>query len=300
MDVAAVKVDGSVTRFGMDRISDLHMPRAGSFFPTDKAVLILARTTVNVRSQRLKIHKQNGEEQEVLQEVGDERQYITRFDWNGQFVGMVRLDVPFHIFQFGEFADGYFLVSGIDRDKNEPVIALLRPNGQLERYVTVTNDITASSIRSGNPIQISRMTASPSLESALATSEIVADGPDLLLVRRQQDAPIFEVDPSGDVRQIAVKPLVKGAYINSVRSTPAGWLVQFTKQGRSPEQGFQIYNALVDRSSGKSVSRYSVSAPIGLGWGCPVDDRFIFLKATDNGIQLLVGEVNRSAAAAPK
>src|SRR5262249_19073815 len=134
------------------------------------------------------------------------KDYIAHFKRDGSYVKAIPLDLPFHPMQLGAFANGDFLVSGTTQN-HEPRVALVKSNGQFNRFLTLKGDIHVKDNSKESPDDRAALPANSdnfwdSLKAALGSSQIDSDGRNLLLIRTGSKAPIFSISPSGEVSSL--------------------------------------------------------------------------------------------------
>ena len=298
-DPVSISSDGKViARFGRERINDIANPLPVSMFLADKDVYILTLGRVPL-GLSAKWRTPTGKEE--VHEVSSKRPFIARFHRDGTYVGSTPLDVPFQPTRFGVFDDGSFLVAGLNPKTDEPRLALASFNGQFQRLVELNGDIHA---RSGTDTTNSDANALPqhtagidfeqSLLYAVHASQIVKDGPNLLVLRPTK-GPVFSVAPGGNVRQLKLQ--VQGVdRLYTIKTTPDTWIAEFTHHV-SDRTGDEFFTYAFDPSTGTPLKEYIFPADLGFGMACISGDEFTFVMAdpdTKNIKLVRLGQAMRS------
>jgi hypothetical protein len=114
--------------------------------------------------------------------------------------------------------------------------------------------------------------------NAVSTSQIVRDGPNLLLFR-PVNGPVFSISPSGEVHIHKLK--IDGDYhLFTVKPTPSVWIVELTHSvTQSKTLEFSTY--AFDPESGDPLREYFFPTVLGWGLGCTDGNEFTFVKANE-------------------
>lgn len=268
-DVVGISPDGQVVVFSVTRIHDLSQPRGGHFFVAESGLYWVVTARTNMRSVTPSVAN-SGAKGPVS--FFDYHKYIARFNLDGTYRGSVKLEIPFVAQQLGVFPTGDVLISGMTDDNRGARLALVKPNGQLNRLLTLQDDLAA-------PRENADRMARSSYEVTIKTSQIVADGPNLLLFRRDAGAGIFVVTPGGEISQLKLEG-IKGK-IFSLRSTSREWLAQISVQAGDGARPITHVYAL-NPNDGRVLRKYLFGGKPGWGLGCADGREFLLLDVDDN------------------
>ncbi len=211
--------------------------------------------------------------------------WVARFEHDGNYPGAVRLDIPFKPLHLGVFQNGDFLIAGAEPSTDEPRVAIVASNGQLRRTLELKGDVHAleksdTAGREKDPTGLSRRSApgsaEPSLLSAVYTSQIANDGPNLLLFR-PMNGPVFSISPSGEVRIHKLR--VNGDYrLYTIKASGSSWIVEFLRDVPH-SAAVELSTYAFDRDSGAPLRQYFFAADIGWGLACVDGDEFTYVVA---------------------
>lgn len=217
-------------------------PRFGRFFSTDSDVYVLVKSDSNPQPRRYVVPQADGTtERKQTQVAGTRKYFIAHFKPDGSYVRSIEPEIPFLPRQIGVFPNGQFVVAGITADLQEPRIALLQSNGQLIKYLDVKNDISKDSPElNGNPDTSSALPWLEKMSHAVEFSSIVAEGNNLLLVRRGSRAPVFAISPSGSVKAIKLK-VPDGYNLFSLHVGDGLWVAQYAFRDKQADYRSQVY-----------------------------------------------------------
>lgn len=288
-DLIAVPADGKfVTSYSRDRIKDVSNPQPSNFFVQDSSVYLLVSGSYDPHGVSVRTKNAAGEIEQRNITAARSRAFIARFDRDGSYDRAIPLDIPFKVYQFGVFPDGSFLVAGSVIETSEPKIALLRSNGQLERYLDLGSDVRAdapavkdfkeqgSSLFAG---------AATSLSDVIRLSLIVPDGNNLLLVRRGPHIPIFSISAGGAVKEIELK--VPANYsLFTLRARKDVWIAQFLYREKDvPGSRFIAFS--LDPMNGQLLESFAFPQGLGFGLACTDGLEFAFLRIEENKLMLI-------------
>ena len=216
--------------------------------------------------------------------------FVAHFRRDGNYSGAVPLNLPFKPLHLGVFANGNFLVAGADQTTGEPRVAITGSNGELRQFVELQGDVHARQEPDGTANEKDDSTALPrfkawtsfaeSLRDVVATSQIAADGPNLLLFR-PVNGPVFSISPSGEVR--AQKLKVNGNYrLFTIKAARDSWIVEFIyNPPDGTGQKFSTY--AFDPETGTPLREYFFPTDLGFGLACVDGDNFTFVVANTEG-----------------
>ena len=288
-DLIAVSRDGkSTTSFGVSKITDILNPSLTTFFVRDSDAYLLVRGST-AEGRTLTLHRPDGSAEN--QPAYSSRQYIAHFRADGTYLGAVALDVPIRPLQIGTFPNGDFLIAGTTMDMRETRVALVKANGQFDRFLELTDDIRLQS-ESGPETPPSAASLpqtgkhfGESFFEATQVSAIIADGRNLLLVRKGQKVPVFSVSPAGQVEAVHLD-VPDGYGLWDIKTTRAFWVALYTH--RLPEgKGVEFSSMALDPKTGKALERYSYTRFPGFGLACTDGIEFSFLIREDNKLKIL-------------
>ncbi len=279
-DPLAIAPDGQVVaRFGREKINDVPQPFPLQPFLAGTDVYILTRAQVP-QGYANKWKTPAGKTME--QQAVELRYFVARFKKDGTYVAAVPLDIPFTPLQLGVFDDGNFLIAGVDR-AHDPRIAIVSADGQLRRSLEPKGDVHALTEANG-PQDKTALPRFPSHDDALGESlmdvlfgsQIVANGPDLLLFR-PFGSKVFSVSASGEV-EAKVLRVPEKVQIYTVKPTRKSWIVEFTyhEPGEKVEQ-LEAY--AFDPATGDRIAGYVFPSDLGWGLACVDGAEFTVLMA---------------------
>ncbi len=284
-DPVAVSDDGQVTtRYGRDKITDIPHPIPLNVFLGDSSVymLVLGHTPLGRETQW---RTPTGEVKR--EQASTNSPFVARFRANGTYVGAVSLSVPFRPLQLGVFPSGDFLVAGADKQSDEPRLAIVSSTGQFLRFVELPGDVTPRKGLTPQENGKSKgQTVLPhfapgegfgkSLIDVVYGSQIVADGPNLLLFR-PSNGPIFVISPGGDAQTRRLK--LKGTYmLETVKTNAHSWIAELTRD-LLDGKGEQFVTYAFDRDTGTPLTEYVYPQDLGFGMACTDGNKFTFVEA---------------------
>ena len=284
-DPVSVSKDGkTVVRFAREKINDIPRPVLLSVFLLGSEVYILTRGSAPL-GYETKLRTPTGEV--VSQPASKPGTWVAHFERDGNYVGAVRLDIPFKPLQFGVFENGDFLVAGAEPSTDEPRVAIVASNGQLRRTVELKGDVhvqnepvTSSKDKEKDAIALPRLSplgsAVPSLFNAVHTSQIASDGP-ILLLFRPMSGPVFSVSPSGEVgiHRLSVEANNR---LYTIKAAGNSWIVEFLHDVPG-SAAVELSTYAFDPDSGAMLREYFFSTDIGWGLACTDGDEFTFIAA---------------------
>ena len=135
-----------------------------------------------------------------------------------------------------------------------------------------------------------------SLFSVLSTSQIAADGSNLLLYR-PLNGPIFSISPSGEVQVHRLK--VQGHYrLFTIKATGGSWIIELLRELPSRRHGDEEFAMFAfDPESRSPLRHYLFHQDLGWGLACAYGDELTFLMANPETNTL--GLVTLSSRAKP-
>ena len=286
-DPVTIGADGNIVgRFGREKINDIPSPVPLSVFLRDNTVYILTAGEVPLGRQ-INIKKPNGE---IVQRPATKGQYfITRFTKDGTYDGALALDTPFKPVQVGVFESGELLLAGEEIGTHTPRIGIADSRGQFLRTLELSGDISSrSEDRNKASEDDTALSQGTSMEEAVMASQIVADGPNLLLFRPVGSS-VFSISAGGEVRRVKLK--VPGKLeLFAVKPSQGAWFVEFTHQNEgSQAEFFDLYS--FNPSTGEPINQYFFPNDMGFGLACADDGgkEFTFVMSAEdgNGLRLM-------------
>jgi hypothetical protein len=295
-DLVSISADGQkVVRFNAFKVSDIENPKFYHYFVGGSDVYVLTRSS-KPTNETLNLRTPNGDL--VTQRKFSSKDYIVQFQQDGAFVRSVALDLPFTPQQIGAFPSGGFLVAGAAKDGSfKPVVALLKSDGQLDRYLELKGDIRPAQADkkedAKDPIALPRWAGSgeahkQSLTVAENLSLIVPDGRNLLLLRSGQKTPIFSVSPGGEVR--AITPDVPSGFtLYDLRASQNTWVALYTHPHSDDpkDAAVNIETYALNPISGKAIARYVYPGFLGFGLACSDGVDFTVLQRPGDKLELV-------------
>ncbi len=287
--LVSISNDGkNVIRFQSNKINDISNPKTRTFFVTESDVYILTTGSIP-QENTLQIKKPNGEiEQQRLSTI---QQFVARFGRDGSYRGAVRLDLDFTPLQVGVFPSGDFLLAGVTKD-NQVRVALVKSNGQFQRYVDLEGDIQLSKDSDtsgvkgpGLALPMTGKRFGEGFQDSVHISFFTSDGTRLILVRKAANAPIFSISAGGNVR--TVKPRVPSGYtLADLKAADNIWIGTYTHR-ISEEAGLAIETFALDPVTGEITQSYSYPRFLGLGIACADGLEFSFLTREDDKLKII-------------
>jgi hypothetical protein len=295
-DLVSISSDGQqVVRFSAFKVRDIDNPKFYQYFIGGSDVYVLTRSS-KPTDETMKLRTPNGDI--ITQRKFSTKDYIVQFQRDGTFLRSVALDVPFTPQQIGAFPSGGFLVAGAAKDGSfRPVVALVKSDGQLDRYLELKGDIRAAQAGkkedAKDPVALPRWSThgtenKQSLTVAENLSLVVADGRNLLLLRSGQKTPIFSVSPGGEVRAI-VPDVPPGFTLYDLRAGQNIWVALYTHPHSDDpkDASVNIETYALDPVSGKAIARYVYPGFIGLGLACSDGLDFTVLERPGDKLELV-------------
>lgn len=293
-DILSISTNGNqVVQFNSGKINDINEPYIRNFAVGDSDLYVLVRGSIP-ENKILKFKKPNGEifEQQAARPVD----YIAHFKKDGSYRGAIRLDIPFDPLQVGVFPDGDFLIAGDDKSTVEPRIALVKANGQLQRFVELPGDLhrqgeqqadTNSKDKNADPAALPQFgkAYNDNLYGALHLSMIIPDGRNMLLVRPGYRVPVFSISPGGEVMAINLE-MPAGHALADLKVGKNNWIGIYT-QRRTDGNGLEIETAVHDSATGKMIAQYAYPRALGLAAACVGQGQISFLTTQENGKLIL-------------
>jgi hypothetical protein len=185
--------------------------------------------------------------------------YIARFDKDGTYKSAIKLDLPFIVFKFAAFNSGNLIAQGPDQNK-VPRVALLDASAQFLRYLDLRKDISTSRSVSAEEIKCEGCTADI---GSVVFNGYFTPWQDKILFKRELNggARVYEIQESGDVRSVDIKP-PEGYEIGGLIPSDRNWLLRFNKpdaKGVRPDTFDSLLE--VDPQNGNPVSEYHLKPP---------------------------------------
>lgn len=295
-DLVSISADGQrVVRFSAFKVSDIDNPKFYQYFVGGSDIYVLTRSS-KPTDEMMKLRTPNGDI--VTQRKFSTKDYIVQFQRDGTFVRSVVLDIPFTPQQIGAFPSGGFLVAGAAKDGSfRPMVALVKADGQLDRYVELKGDIRPAQADkkedAKDPVALPRWRtegegSKQSLTVAENLSLIVPDGRNLLLLRSGQKTPIFSISPGGDVRAI-IPDVPAGFTLYDLRTSHNMWVALYTHPHSADpkDAAVDIETYALDPISGKATARYVYPGFVGFGLACSDGFEFTVLERPGERLEVV-------------
>ena len=242
-----------IVTFSASKITDVAEPSTVDDFVSGSRLYLL----VEGDAHKEKVVKQleDGSQEVYWETKGEPRSYIARFDEDGSYKGVVKLDLPFHPTRLSGFESGGFLAAGFDEGKIWRV-ALLDSSGDLLKYVDFPKEKEESPEKSfqrsfgstGDSGAISSMFA--------ALASFFPYHGSVLYVRGHSGAPIYEIRESGEVRAVKIKA-PSGHAVEGFIPSDRDWLVTFGETRELPKREASVLYE-VDMGKGELLREYRV------------------------------------------
>ena len=185
--------------------------------------------------------------------------YIVRFDKDGTYKGAMKLDLPFSVYKFAAFNSGNLMAQGSDQNK-VPRVALLDASAQFVRYLDLRKDISTSRSVSADEIKCDGCTAD--IGSVVFNGYFTPWQGKILFKRELTGgARVYEIQESGDVRTVDIKP-PRGYQIGTLIPSDRNWLLEFNKpddKGVRPDRFDSLLE--VDPQKGALLREYRLKPP---------------------------------------
>ena len=242
-----------IVTFSVNKITEVTEPTAVDDFVSGSNLYML----VEGDAHKEKIVKQleDGSQEVYWETKGEPRSYIARFDSDGSYKGVLKLDLPFHPTRLSGFESGGFVAAGFDESKLWRV-AMLDSSGGLLKYVDFPREKEKSPEKSfqhsfgstGDSAAISGMFA--------ALASFFPYRNNVLYVRGHSGAPIYEIMESGEVREVKIKS-PSGYAADGFIPSDRNWLVIFGQTGKLPsKEHSDLYE--VEMGTGELLREYRV------------------------------------------
>jgi hypothetical protein len=197
---------------------------------------------------------ENGEQQVYFETEGERHSYIARFDEDGSYKGILKLDPPFRPTRLSGFESGGFLLAGFD-DRKIWRVALLDSSGDFLKYVDFPKEKEPPDQSSEHYFG---STASPDVASGMFAdfASFFPYRDSVLYVRGHSGSPMYQIRESGEVRRVKIKP-PSGRSVEGFIPSDRNWLVDFGKVGGLPNrEDSALYE--VDLATGELLHYYRV------------------------------------------
>jgi len=288
-DLIAVSRDGKkIISFSRNKINDILNPSPITFFTRGSEIYILVRGSTR-EGKTLTLRRPDGSTEN--QEVSSSREFIARFKADGTYLGAVALEMPFRPFQIGVFPSGDFLIAGATKDMQDTRVALVKSNGQFQRFVELKDDIRLRSQSddetnaSSSALPRTGKHFGDGFLEAAQISSIVSDGPNLLLVRTGQRVPVFSISPGGEAKAIRLDT-PDGYNLWDLRTTRDLWIALYTHR-LAEGAGVEFSSMAIDPKTGKALEVYSYPKFPGFGLACSDGIQFSFLVRDGDTLRIV-------------
>jgi hypothetical protein len=306
LDPVMIGPDGRISaRFGRENITEVQRAEPLYAFVRDEDVFLLVSGTTELPRQ-IQLRTPNGS---VLhQQAVEHSTRLAHFQSDGTFAGSIELSLPFTITQFGEFASGDFLLTGIQTATGEPVAAIVNSTGQMLRSFDFKESGRAHGLAKpqiggdesdpGKPWKWNTEAGSSS-SAPFFTLQVIPDGPDLLVFSPGSNI-VFFVTAGAVVRRLKLR-LPTGFELETVQPGKDQLVVELTKD-RNDGTGGDFAAFAIDRRSGLPTIQYEYPRDLGFGMGCVNGSDFTFLTIdpASQGIRLVKLTPTSSPVALPE
>lgn len=295
-DPVSVSADGTrVVRFGKEKIYDVTSPSLVNAFLAESSDVYILTTGRESLGYEAKLRAPSGKV--VHQPATKASRFVARFKPDGSYAGAVRLDLPFQPISIGVFADGAFLITGMNSSATQSRAAIVGSDGQVLRLVELRGDLYVadggdeSTSKQKDPNALPQFKADdssrPSFLDAMLGSQIVSDGSNLLLFRQNTNT-VFSVSRSGEVTSRKLK--IDSDYrLNTIKTSGNVWFAGLLREvpSRGPAVEFATY--AFDPETGNPLREYSLPGDFGFGLACVDGDELTFVMANQetNSLKLV-------------
>ena len=203
------------------------------------------------------------------------RIYVLYFSADGSASSPIRLEANFEVYSFAAFLNGNLLVSGFERDVQNPkdagraVTEVFSADGRVLAQLSLDPPPKLAKA-AGKPAAMSGKPA-PTLD--LADAEVGVDG-NLYAMRNSSPALIYVISPAGKVvRTLKVSAPVTGEVPGAFHVSSNRLAVSFGK-----DDGWMI--AIVDAQTGHKIATYFDPGTAGTSFACYSADDGVFTFLT--------------------
>lgn len=288
-NLIAISSDGKwTTSFDLNKMTDIVDPSATTFFVRDVEVYLLVRGSL-LEGELRRLRRPDGSlETQPLH--SDTRYYVAHFKSDGTYMGAVSLDIPMVPLQIGVFQNGDFLIAGTTKDRQQARVALVKSNGQFDRFIELKDDIRIreeADPTGADPAALPRIGKrfGEGFADAVRVSTIIGDGRNLLLVRKGQNSPVFSISAGGKVESTRLN-VPDGYRLWDIRTTRDFWVALYMHR-ISDAAGVEFSSMAIEPNTGKVLEAYSYERFPGFGLACTDGIEFSFLIRDDNKLRVL-------------
>jgi len=271
--------------FLASQMTDIPTPSAHGAFISESAVYVGADSIENPEQQVETLEDEEGHKLTLRRTTGKRHQYIARFDKDGTYKGVIKLDLPFYVYTFAAFGSGTLVAQGMDENEI-PRIALLDSSGQLIRYLQLEKDMTAVSEVPKKELNYGGGSADPG--AIVMDSRFIPSQTGILFLRSLASMRVYEIQESGEVRAVKIKP-PEGYDVEELITSDRNWLVRFRRpnpNGVWSDAEHSLFE--VDPKNGDLLGEYRVKAP-DTGVSCFFDNEFWALRNKDGKLTVARG-----------
>lgn len=285
--IYSISSSNEIHQFSIDRINDLYDVRVVDTFAGDSSAVVLLRATPSDRQEKRTYVFSTGGREEKTVFVGEHHSYIATFSLDGTYKARVEVDdtvIPDHI---GVFGSGVFVVLGYDQQRTKPILALLKADGSLLRFLDLTQDFNdwADSVNTAN---IHRdPNAPPPITKHFFLSPMTQFLPfhdNLLMVEVGSILPILELRDSGAMRPINLKIPDKHV-IETLIPSQDHLYVRSTAGLHMTNSSWTTDSSIleVDPKEGQIVRRLRIVGATADEIACYVSSQFVALRLDEKG-----------------
>jgi len=200
------------------------------------------------------------------------RVYVLRFSSDGSASSPIRLEADFEVYSFAAFLNGNLLVSGFDRDVENPkdagraVTEVFSADGRVLAQLSFDPPPEPAKL-AGKPRPTASGKSAPTLD--LADAEVGVDG-NIYAMRNSSPALIYVISPAGKVvRTLKLSAPVAGALPGTFHVSSNRLAVSFAKDG-------SWMLVVADAQTGRSVATYFDPGSLGTSFACYSADDGVF------------------------
>jgi hypothetical protein len=234
-------------------------------------------------------------ETSVLIAAEGNRAYVARFDSDGKFLSMLKLEKEFEAHRIGVFATGDFVVTGslanpraTAANLQHAFTGLFDTQGRLLKEILPSRDIKPNKSegkRLGGPDK--------DYDRAISGSILeLADG-NLYLARLSPSGPVYVIAPSGEiVRRISLQA-PEQTQLSSIKVSHGRLVAMYIRhKNKLTGEIDHVVFSVLDSQTGREYAKYRhSSAALGVALACYTPETFTFLAtAGDQSLQIIRAE----------
>jgi hypothetical protein len=226
--------------------------------------------------------------------------YLLKFDADGKYKSLSRLEADITPRQLAAFGDGNLLIGGfvVNRENipsnsaKQPFLGVFNERGQLLFPVSLKGDIGPQNASSASS-EDNNLEPRRSYEKAIAIS-IMQSGQDgnVYLMRFSPQGPVFTISPSGRMLRVLKLQAPEAAKLATIKLANDRLAALFLKKKQGERGIKEAVISVYDTSTSEKVADYSYStAEIGLGLACYTPETFTFIGGNQQGTLQIIRAV---------